>query len=135
MKNKLCRSEEVDACWATELSFTYLPLTTDECELCHAITQDIYNIVRHSADRPKSMSSDPYFRLYNSVSDVCSELPMRHQLREHHRVRVIEACQDYWEEHEDQLTKLLVDPTLARSICVDTLDACDEPNAAIKDEV
>ena len=53
-------------------------------------------------------------------------LPMRHPIRPEQRGNVLEACQDFWEDHEDSFVKMIFErtPQFALSLCSEQLDAC-----------
>ena len=104
-----------------------------------------------SRERPtkKQKHGDNFIRMAALISEVCEDLPMRHPIRPEQRGNVLEACQDFWEDHEDSFVKMIFErtPQFALSLCSEQLDACeqdmspnqlyafDPSNPAAKDEL
>ena len=121
MKRAVCTNPDIDACRLADLPDAYSPLGADECDMCHAVVADLYRLVQNSIERPRSGKSDPYFRLVEVMSEVCTELPMRHEIRAEKRADVLDACVDVWDDYEATLSKMALkrDLAFARSICTE----------------
>lgn len=129
MKRQACTADAVSACSLDELPSDYEPLRPEECPLCHALVGDLFGIIRHSRERPKTGKNDNYFRLIGMMNKACDDLPMRHPIRPKERTDVQELCEEFWDEHEGPLVKLALhrSPAYARSLCSEVLEVCDEP--------
>ena len=131
MKRAVCPNQDVGACSLDTLPSDYEPLTPDECDVCRAITADIFGIVRFSRDRPTNAGSDAYFRLAGQMSSVCQDMPMRHAIRQEKRQAILEMCEDLWDEHEGAFSRMALhrDASYAAAICSDHAELCDEPTS------
>ena len=152
MKRAVCPNPEIDACSLDELPDDYTPLNPkSDCAICEAVTADVFGIIHTSRERPtkKQRHGDNFLRIAALIGEVCDDLPTRHPIRPEKRDDVLEACQDFWEEHEDTFFKMVFDhtPQFALSLCSEQLDACeqdmspnqlyafDPSNPAAKDEL
>ena len=85
------------------------PLTAwahgEECELCEAVVADMHRVIERSRNRPTSGTGDAYARLRVRLAAVCEDLPMRHAIQPRDRHRILEACEDFWEDHESALVE------------------------------
>ena len=152
MKRAVCPNPEIDACSLDDLPDDYTPLNPkSDCAICQAVTADVFGIIHTSRERPtkKQKHGDNFIRMAALISEVCEDLPMRHPIRPEQRANVLEACQDFWEDHEDSFVKMIFErtPQFALSLCSEQLDACeqdmspsqlyafDPSNPAAKDEL
>ena len=129
MKRAVCPNPEIDACSLEELSDDDTPLNPkSDCAICEALTADVFGIIHTSRERPTKKHGDNFFRIAALIGEVCDDLPMRHPIRPTQRDNVLEACQDFWEDHEDSFVKMVFDrsPQFALSLCSEQLDACEE---------
>lgn len=129
MKRAVCPNPEINACALEQLPSDYEPLRKDECAVCHALVSDMFGMVRHSRDRPKSSKSDAYYRLMGRLGGACGDMPMRHAMRAKERQDVLELCEEVWDEHEGMFAKLTTlpgDDEFARNLCADELGLCEE---------
>ena len=129
MKRAVCPSPDFNnACELTELPSDYAPLKADECSVCRALSSDLFGLVRLSRERPTSAGADSYFRLASLMGQACADMPMRHAMRDGERGKIIELCEDLWDEHESTLSRLALrrDENYAQNVCADELEVCED---------
>ena len=80
---------------------------------------------------PQCHTSPPCCRSFITLDhllrhlQVCTDLPMRHEIRSAKRSEVLDACVDLWDDYESTLSKMALkrDLAFARSICTE-VDTC-----------
>mmetsp|Transcript_69953 Transcript_69953/g.116172 ORF Transcript_69953/g.116172 Transcript_69953/m.116172 type:complete len:284 (-) Transcript_69953:206-1057(-) len=129
----VCTQPKIDTCGPGEGGMFGEEVSNSRCDICRAITKDIFRITRWSKHVPKSDKAEGYADLVYYADQVCDELFQWRSLRQGEEddygrrgeaeEKIIQECKILYKDYKFYFAKLLIhmDPvgasTRARNMC------------------